>query len=105
LKEMFFPSCGSIPWLAIALIMGQADRESPSFGGTYSGHVRLCPVACGGTTQPGLREGVRRLRMKREKSQERTKMLMKKPATLLRKPMLISRLAGFVFGRLCAEVT
>lgn len=92
LKEMFFPSRGRIPWFANAFSIGQADRESPSLGATYSGQVRLCPAAWAGTTWPGLSEGVRMLRMKRPKSQAKMNALIKKPAILFRIPMLIELL-------------
>ena len=89
LKEIFFPSCGRMPWFANAFSIGQADLESPSLGATYSGQVRLCPAAWAGTTWPGLSDGVRMLRMKRPKSQAKINALIKKPAILFIVPMLI----------------
>lgn len=44
----------------MALSIGHADLESPSCGGTYSGHFRRWPGAPSGTTCPALSFGVTR---------------------------------------------
>ena len=91
LKVIFFPSCGRMPWFAIAFSIGQADLESPSWGDTYSGHVRLWPGAWAGMTLPGLSAGMKILRIKSPRSQIITNILMKAPAILCRiPPMLLS---------------
>lgn len=65
-----------------------ADRESPSFGGMYSGHMRLWPGALAGTTWPGFRLGVIELRKNRPKSHANTNRFMICPIILLRMPIL-----------------
>jgi len=88
-KEMFLPEWSMILWFARAFIIGHGDLESPSLGGSYEGHVRLCPAAWAGTTAPCAREGVTRLRIKRPKSHVKTAILIKKPAILFRIPILL----------------
>jgi hypothetical protein len=86
----------------MAFNIGQADLESPSLGGTYSGQVRSCPAAWEGTTCPGLSEGVRRLRIESPKSQAKINRLIKKLEILFKMPILhvVSRFASLEVGKM-----